>query len=144
MANILSFLLSHKKLIAGLVASIGLLVSVSQVYDWVYTKGVNDTIVKIQSEQLLLDGARRLETESRIKESLSLQKEFYENRIESLKKEKEVEAQVKEVIRYVNKEIIVPSDCTDFSNDIIGVLKQANDIVIRSAADRSTKAKDNE
>jgi hypothetical protein len=142
--KIVSFISNHKKLIASLTAGVGLLISVSQVYDWVYTKGVNDTIVRIQSEQLLLDEARKLETESRIKESLSLQKEFYESRIASIEKEKEVEVQVKEVIRYVNKEIIVPSDCTDFSNDVIGVLKQANDIIIRASADRSAKTKGNE
>lgn len=143
MGNVFAFLLKHKASIASIAAGIGLLVSASQVYDWVYSKGVNDTIVKIQSEQVLLDEERRKQTELEIKKSLDLQKQFYEERLVSLMKEKEVEVQVKEVIRYVNKEIVIPSDCTEFSNSVVSVLKQANDITIRAAETGSTEAKDN-
>jgi len=124
----LAFLKRYKGLISGGLAIIGVAVTFTQMYDWVYKKGVNDTIVKMQSEQTNLLREQKLQIEKEFSERLSRQSFIHSQEIERIKNEKKIEEEVEGVIEYVDRIVEVPADCTEFSTDVISVLRKTTDI----------------
>jgi hypothetical protein len=59
--------------------------------------------------------------------------------IERVRIEYVTQTEIKEVIRYVDKEIIVPTDCEPLASHVVSVLSQATSAVSRSASSADTK-----
>ena len=59
--------------------------------------------------------------------------------IERVRIEYVTQTQIKEVIKYVDKEIIVPTDCEPLASHVVSVLSQATSAVSRSAKSADTK-----
>ena len=127
--TIVSFVKKYKGAIGSIAAIVALAVSIGQIYDWIYDKGYDAAIIKVKAEQTLLQEEIIKEAEERMKIALKKQKALYEEELANVKAEVVIKTEVKEVIKYVDREIQVSPDCADLAYDVVSVLSEATRIV---------------
>lgn len=121
-----------KKYWLYITGSLALIVSLYQIHDYVYDTGFKagqEELIKIHNEEI---EKQRKEYEKAVQEALNIISKDYDEEIERLKNEAIVEYRTKEVIKYVDREIVIPSECTDLANDVVRMLNQATSIVINA------------
>lgn len=121
-----------KKYWPYITGALALIVSLHQIHSYVYETGFKagqEALIKIHNQEI---EKQRKEYEKAVQEALNIISKDYDEEIERLKNEAIVEYRTKEVIKYVDREITIPSECTDLANDVVGMLNQATSIVINA------------
>lgn len=104
---------------------IGGLLLLLVVLAWYRNSVFNDGIEHCKNEARKAAVIQHKEYERKLKEQSAID---LKKALETAKAQQKVIIQTQEVIRYVDREIKVPSGCDDLANDVISVLKQASDI----------------
>lgn len=112
--------------------ALALIITLYQIHDYIYETGFKAGQEKLIKEHNIEIEKQRKEYEQAVQKALNIISRDYGEEIERLKNEAVVEYRTKEVIKYVDREIIVPSECTDLANDVVGMLSQATSIVINA------------
>lgn len=110
----------------------GLILAFLYAYDLAYDKGYSDKVAEYEKEYAELQASDKIVYEIKVQKALDLQKADLEAKQKDAVKLKEVEIQVKTVTKYVDK-IIVKNECVDLSNDVVGLLSEANGITVQAA-----------
>lgn len=121
-----------KKYWPYITGALALIVSLHQIHSYVYETGFKagqEALIKIHNQEI---EKQRKEYEKAVQEALNIISKDYDEEIERLKNEAIVEYRTKEVIKYVDREIVIPSECTDLANDVVRMLNQATSIVINT------------
>ena len=121
-----------KKYWPYITGALALIVSLYQIHSYVYETGFKagqEALIKIHNQEI---EKQRKEYEKAVQEALNIISKDYDEEIERLKNEAIVEYRTKEVIKYVDREIVIPSECTDLANDVVRMLNQATSIVINT------------
>lgn len=78
--------------------------------------------------------------QQQVNHALATQANDYADELTRLADNQQTEVITQEIIRYVEKEIIVPGECVSLAGDIVGVLQQTTGII--AAAARTTESAD--
>lgn len=112
--------------------ALALIISLYQIHDYIYETGFKAGQEKLIKEHNIEIEKQRKEYEQAVQKALNVISKDNSEELERIKNEAIIEYRTKEVIKYVDREIIVPSECTDLANDVVGVLSQATSIVINA------------
>lgn len=121
-----------KKYWPHITGALALIVSLHQIHSYVYETGFKagqDALIKMHNEEI---EKQRKEYEQAVQKALNVISKDNSEELERIKKEAIVEYRTKEVIKYVDREIVIPSECTDLANDVVRMLSQATSIVINA------------
>lgn len=119
-----------KKYWPYIAGALALIVSLYQIHGYVYETGFKagqDALIKIHNEEI---EKQRKEYEQAVQKALNIISRDYDEEIERLKNEAIVEYRTKEVIKYVDREIVVPNECTDLADSVVRMLSEATNTVI--------------
>lgn len=124
----LGFLKRNKGSIGTIFGMLTVFLTITQLYDWAYGRGVDDTIAKFQTKQVELLRQQKGEIEKAFNQRLTEQVALHQVELNRLKTEKVIQTRVEKVIEYVDRKIEVPATCNRMSNNVISVLRQATNI----------------
>lgn len=119
-----------QKFIAVAIAILSLLMAINEYGDYKHQKGYDAAIVDINSQA-------SVELSKESQKALDDIAEDNADSVERVRIEYITNTEIKEVIKYVDKEIIVPTDCEPLADHVVSVLDKAT-----SAVSRSTKSQD--
>lgn len=133
----LKFILANKKMLGGVTAVLTAVILSYQVYNHIYERGRLDERIEMQARVNAQFEAQRREYERLLQERITQIADDYEAQLELEREKVRVEYRTREVIRYVDREIVVPAECTDLANNVISVLQQATGIVTGATNNRT-------
>lgn len=133
----LKFILANKKMLGGVTAVLTAVILSYQVYNHIYERGRLDERIEMQARVNAQFEAQRREYERLLQERITQIADDYEAQLELEREKVRVEYRTQEVIRYVDREIVVPAECTDLANNVISVLQQATGIVTGATNNRA-------
>lgn len=149
MIQALTGLLANKKLTAAIgigATLLGLVYSFNQITDGYYQKGYDAAVVQITKEHNeKIEKLRKKYDEdiaNRIKDLKVQMQRDHAAEIERIKADRVIETRTVEVIKYVDREIPieVPSECTELSDSVIGLLNNATKLVRQHGDSNSANA----
>lgn len=124
------FITGNKGIIGAAVGVIALLMALNEYGDYKYDKGYDAAAVAINAQTAI-------EINEHNQQALNDVVADNADTAERVRIEYVTETEIKEVIKYVDREIIVPADCEPLAAHVVSVLSQAT-----SAVSRSTKSAD--
>ena len=129
MVALIALLKSNKAAIGYASVVAGLLFTLYQLHSAVYESGRESMRTElIAQHNAAMENARK-DYEKRVNESMLRVQADHADELARVRNEREIITKVEKVTEYVDKEIIVQSECDDLANDVISVLKQATNIV---------------
>lgn len=125
----LTWLKSNSKMVGYVTGVLALIVTLYQLHDRVYQSGYDAAVTRITAEHNKALEKQRQQYEQEIEKSLARINADYAQELERVRNEREIVTKIETVIEYVDREIKVPGECDMLVSDIVGVLKQATDII---------------
>ena len=127
----MEFITGNKGIIGAIAGIIGLLLALNEYGDYKHEQGYQLAVVEINAQT-----AAKLSESNQ--EALNDIVDDNADTTERVRVEYITQTQIKEVIKYVDKEIIVPADCEPLAAHVVSVLEQATSAVSRSAKSADT------
>jgi len=125
-------LTKYKAILAAAGALVALLIALHQYGSARYDAGYDAAIAEVNAQTAVKLSESNQEALSDIVDDNA-------DTAERVRVEYITQTQIKEVIKYVDKEIIVPADCEPLASHVVSVLTQATSAVSRSAKSTDTK-----
>jgi hypothetical protein len=122
----------NKGIIGAIAGIIGLLLALNEYGDHKHSQGYDAAVTAINAQTVVKLSESNQEALHDIADDNT-------DTAERVRIEYVTQTQIKEVIKYVDKEIIVPADCEPLASHVVSVLTQATSAVSRSAKSTDTK-----
>lgn len=127
----MEFITGNKGIIGAIVGFISLLLALNEYGDYKYQKGYDSAIVEINAQTAVAVNEHNQEALNDVVADNA-------DTTERVRIEYVTNTEIKEVIKYVDREIMVPADCEQLASHVVSVLDQATSAVSRSAKSADT------
>ena len=134
---VLKFLKANKAMIGYATAVAGLLMALYQVGSAIYDTGRESMRTELIAEHNEAMEAAKKEYEDKVSDALKRIQADHVDELARVRNEQEIITKVEKVVEYVDKEIIVQTECDALADNVIVVLKHAIDIVNGTGDSRS-------
>lgn len=125
------FITGNKGIIGAIAGVLGLLLALNEYGDYKQEQGYQLAVSEINAQTAVKLSESNQEALNDITQDNA-------DTTERVRVEYVTETKIKEVIKYVDREIIVPADCEPLAAHVVSVLSQATSAVSRSAKSADT------
>lgn len=136
--TVLNFIKAKKTIISGigvLATVLGLYVSWGNIKESHYNEGFQAAVQEYQVKMIEQQAKYKEETESRILQLRETLNRQYKEELERVKSESKVDAQVKTITKYLEKEVHVKEECNTVPVDLNRMLNESINSINGSTSD---------
>lgn len=114
-------------------AAVALATAIYQLHNYIYNQGRQAERAAMQSQINEALAEQQTIYRQQFQSALNAQASDHASEISRIRDNLKTEVITKEIIRYVETEVVIPGECNDLANDVVSLLKQTT-AVIHSAA----------